>query len=82
MRYNIEFSCAAASTQHPMEFKTALTDPCGLLGDNCNDLLGMHSYLLNGSVDDILNLFHEDFSFDDTSLVAGTCVFHHCVYKR
>ena len=39
-RYNIEFSCPAASDQPSLEFETARTALGGLLGDNCNDLLG------------------------------------------
>jgi hypothetical protein len=38
-RCNIEFSCPAASNGTESNCQTACTDPCGLLGDNCNDLL-------------------------------------------
>ena len=37
--YNIEFSCPAASDHQHRVPRTALADPAGLLGDNCNDLL-------------------------------------------
>jgi hypothetical protein len=38
--HNIEFSCAAASDQHYTPFQAAFANPDGVLGDNCNDLLG------------------------------------------
>ena len=47
MRYNIEFSSAAASTQRHMEFETAPSDQNGLQGDYCNDLLGLRRFQLS-----------------------------------
>jgi hypothetical protein len=37
---NMELSCAAASAQHRIKFKSACTAPSGLQGDNCSDLSG------------------------------------------
>ena len=39
VEHNMDFSSAAASNQHCLEFRTAPSEPDGVQGDYCNDLL-------------------------------------------